>query len=1042
SGSGDGNDTTTGGAGDATVPGGDGDDTTTGGDGDDTVTGGDGDDTTTGGGGDDTVTGGDGDDTTTGGGGDDTVTGGDGDDTTTGGGGDDTVTGGDGDDTTTGGGGDDTVTGGDGDDTTTGGGGDDTVTGGDGDDTTTGGGGDDTVTGGDGDDTTPGGGGDDTTTGGGGDPIVPTVDDPDAHSTLTTNTTDPAAVVTGTGEAGSTVVVILGDQTIETTVGSDGTWGVTFEDGTFPSDGDLTSTVFVTAPDGTLYELDGPDFLIDMTPPEVDVTSGAMSTGDVENLAEYQDGITVTGSGEVGAAITVTVAGVTQATTVAADGTWSVTFGTDQLPEGEYQEAMTITATDINGNVTTITDTLVVDTVPNAIEFDSVTPDNVVNSIEIAGDVTVSGTSVAGAVLAVTMEGVTHEVTVAADGTWSVVYSAGELPEGTYDTTITATTVDPAENASSASWTVHVDTETSVAFTTGLVTTDGVVNAAEDAAGFTLTGTSEPGSSVLVTLGGVTVAATVAADGSWSADFSGTGLTTGSYDATVTATDAYGNTATDTMTVTFDTETTAAFDAGQTGGDDVISGAERGAGVVLTGTAEAGATVAVTLEGVTHTVTAAADGSWQASFATDEIPAGSYITTATITATDLAGNTASASHEITVDTEVQNLTHGTETPNAILADGIVNAAEAAGGLVVTGTVEIGSTVTVQLASGAVVAATVAEDGTWSATIPASQLPTVETDDVALTVTATDAYGNTASQTSTIDFDPVVTNFVPSATVSGDDIVNAQEAADGFAITGTVEAGSTVVVTLANGATETVTAGANGQWAVSFTDADLPEGSGSMSYEIAATDTAGNTASATGSFDYDLVAPESPDIIAFTRDAGSLLGIRTDVGEATYDISAIDGSGHVTDIENDAAVNSRAGYGSYDFYETVPNGSYLVVTDSDTAGNETSTLLVVDNTSAVTVDLDRSGLSEFDFGTIDLTFAPEAQLTITESQLEAITGPENTLIIQGDSADHVTAIGAEDTGGDTVIGGHTYSIYTLGDDGASLIIDDNITNLTI
>ncbi|MFD2172913.1 Ig-like domain-containing protein [Rhodobacter lacus] len=904
----------TGGGGDDTGGGGD----DTGGGGDDT--GGGGDDT--GGGGDDT--GGGGDDT--GGGGDDT--GGGGDDT--GGGGDDT--GGGGDDT--GGGGDDT--GGGGDDT--GGGGDDT--GGGGDDT--GGGGDDT--GGGGDDT--GGGGDDTGGGGGGQTIVPTVDHPDALYTLTTNTVDPSATVSGTGETGSKVTVTLGDKTLETTVGTDGLWSVTFEGANFPSDGNMSSTVNVAAPDGTPYELDGPDFIIDMTPPEVDITAGAESTGDVENLAEYQDGISVSGTGEAGASITVEVAGETQSTTVDANGNWSVTFTTDQLPPGQYSEEMTVTATDPLGNVTTITDKLV------------------------------------------------------------------------------------------------VDTEASVAFDGAAVTSDDVVSAAEAKAGFVLSGTSEPGTtSVVLELGGVNYNATPDADGNWSVTLTDVALTTGTHTATVTATDAAGNTATATEDVTFDTETAVAFDDPEVG-NDVINAAERNAGVVLTGTAEAGATVVVDFEGGSDTVTAAADGTWTASFATSEIGTGTRLSTATATTTDIYGNTATATDAVLIDTEVQNLTHTTPTPNALVADDVVSSLEGNAGLLVTGTVEPGSTVMVQLASGAAIAATVAGDGTWSATIPAAQLPSVETDNVKLKVTATDAYGNTATQTSTVDFDPVVTNFVPATSVTPDNIVNGQEAENGFTINGTVEPGATVTVALASGAVAAVTAGASGLWSVTFDTSDLVGTSGKMDYDITAVDQAGNSDTASGSFAYDLQAPDSPDITAFTRDAGALLGIRTDVGESIYDISAVNAAGAVSQIDNDVAINSKVGYATYDFYETVPNGSYLVVTDHDVAGNETSTLLVVDNTAAPVVDLSRAGLSEFDFGSIDLNFAPQAQLTITETQLMQLTGADHSLVVSGDSQDHVTALGAHDSGMDTVIGGESYSIYTLGTEGATLILDNDITNLTI
>jgi hypothetical protein len=64
-------------------------------------------------------------------------------------------------------------------------------------------------------------------------------------------------------------------------------------------------------------------------------------------------------------------------------------------------------------------------------------------------------------------------------------------------------------------------------------------------------------------------------------------------------------------------------------------------------------------------------------------------------------------------------------------DNTINAAEAAGGIVITGTAEAGSTVTVNG-----VAAIVAANGTYTATIPA---PAAGTDGpLAVTVTSTDA----------------------------------------------------------------------------------------------------------------------------------------------------------------------------------------------------------------------------------------------------------------------------------------------------------------
>lgn len=868
--------------------------------------------------------------------------------------------------------------------------------------------------------------------------IEPMVDDPSSEAALSAQSATQEAVVSGTGEPGSTVTVTLGDQSQSVEIGSGGTWRVMFRGETLPSDGNHEALVVVTAPDGTEYTLDGPGFLIDMTPPEVAITEGASSTGDIENLLDYADGITVSGGGEPGAAITVEVMGQMQSTTVGADGSWTVTFGQDQLPGGTYEAAMTVTATDALGNTTTLTDTLVVDTEAHPISFDTVAGDDVINLVEQQGGVTITGQSTPGAQMVISLGGVDLPATVDASGQWSVTFTAAQIGTGERELDFTATTTDAAGNVSTQSHVVQLDTVGQVAFTGAPITADDVINAQESGL-ITLSGTAEPGTqSVVVSFAGQTYPATVAANGNWSVDVTGAALATGTYEARVTAVDAAGNTSSAMRSVTVDLETDVAVDDGQAGGDDLLTAAEAASGLTITGSAEAGATVQVSFEGVTRSVQADGSGNWSATFTAAEVPAGTYDATVNVLATDLAGNSAQASHVIHVDTEVQNLTHATPTPNAIVADGIVNAAESADGFVVTGTVEAGSTVTVQLGSGVTITATV--NGTsWSATIPASALPGEETQQV-LSVRATDANGNMALQQSVITFDPLVRDFAITSDVASDGIVNAEEAASGFAISGTVEPGATVQVVLANGVSRTLVAGADGQWSAQFSGADLPDAEGTMSYQVFATDLVGNDSHTDGSFDYDLIAPESPDIIGFSRVENGLVGLLLEHSEDPLDFSAVDADGVVSEVVLDGAPIERSAYTAYDFQSTVPNGSYLVVSDTDAAGNESATLLVVDNHAAVTVDLDRAGLSEFDFAEIDLAFAPEADLTITEAQIKALTGSNNTIAIEGNDNDHVTALGALDTGLTTTFDGHDMSIYTLGD--ATLLIDDEITNVTI
>jgi hypothetical protein len=854
-----------------------------------------------------------------------------------------------------------------------------------------------------------------------------------------TESTDKTLDVSGTGEPGDTVTVHVGTETQTTTIRDDGTWSVTFPETDLPDDGTYETVVDFDHTDGTHTELDGPTFIIDMTPPEVEVTDGAKSTSDVENAAEYADGVTIAGEGEVGASIVVKVGEHTQTTTVGSDGTWSVTFPTSQIEPGEYEIPFTVTATDAVGNDTVLNDVLVIDTVPHPIAVNPVTADNTVNGAEAAAGFQITGTSTAGASLSVTIQGVTRVVTVGSDGAWSVSYAPGSLTPGEYDATISATTTDAAGNSSTTSHTFRVDTMTTVAFAPMPVATDDIVNATEAAGGVTMTGSAQPGATVQVAWNGATLPATVAADGSWSVTFPSTGIASGTYSttATVTATDAAGNTATATRSVMVDTETQVSVNPGQSGGDDIVSGSERTSGLSLTGHAEPGATVRVTFEGVTRTVTADGSGNWTAGYSSGEYRAGTYTSTVQVSAADAAGNVATTTHALRIDTEVvpfQRLTIATG------ADDIVNAVEASGGVMVTGMVEPGSTVMIRFGtSGATVPATVSADGSWSVTIPAGQVPPGEST-VAMTITATDAVGNTSVLNENVRVDTIVRNLARTGgDIAGDGTINAAEAAAGVTFSGTVEPNSQVIVRLSNGQEITVSTDSSGLWSATFDESRLPSGEGNATVTILATDPAGNTASISESFHYDTVAPGTPEVLSFSRTGAGLRGIGTALTEDDYSFTAISEGGTTTAIGSSRSDDTFYGETEFRLNETVPDGSYLVINTRDDAGNETSTLLIVDNTTAVDVDLDRAGLSSFDFAAVDLTFAPEAKLTLSAADLQALTGPEQELIVKGDTDDTVTLDHGIATGNTRVIDGNTYDIYTLGT-GTVLVDEDVQTNI--
>jgi hypothetical protein len=124
-------------------------------------------------------------------------------------------------------------------------------------------------------------------------------------------------------------------------------------------------------------------------------------------------------------------------------------------------------------------------------------------------------------------------------------------------------------------------------------------------------------------------------------------------------------------------------------------------------------------------------------------------------------------------------------------------------------------------------------------------------------------------------------------------------------------------------------------------------------------------------------------------------------------------------------------------DTVPDGSHLLVTNNDAAGNSTSTLVVLQDTS--TLDLSSGALGDFNIAEINLETTNGVNLEITADQLRALSADSDSLIIHGDDNDSVTM--AELTGvsasSTQTIDGQSYSVYNLGDD-TSLVIDDAIT----
>ncbi len=281
------------------------------------------------------------------------------------------------------------------------------------------------------------------------------------------------------------------------------------------------------------------------------------------------------------------------------------------------------------------------------------------------------GTAAANASVEVTLGDATFEVTADEDGNWTLDTATAipvdgvftPLADGTYDVELTAT--DELGNVVSD-------------VTTGELEVDTMIDAltVEPTDGTELSGIGEPGATVTVTYPGLVtpLTAVVTEGGTWS--IAPTEIPHGTV-LSVTQVDPAGN---------MNGPTNATVDA-QTDVPTIDAQETNDPTPVLTGTAEGGATVEVTLGGATFEVTANEDGVWTLNTETAEPTAGTFtlltdgLADVEVTATDALGNTASdaTTDELDVDvtppsvtiaslvTGLNTLVSGTGEPNGTVS---------------------------------------------------------------------------------------------------------------------------------------------------------------------------------------------------------------------------------------------------------------------------------------------------------------------------------------------------------------------------------------
>ncbi|MBV8680526.1 MAG: retention module-containing protein, partial [Aquitalea sp.] len=637
------------------------------------------------------------------------------------------------------------------------------------------------------------------------------------------------------------------------------------------------------------------------TPQATATTAVAPVSVTIDNVSATNNATpTIHGTGVAGLTVVVTNAAGTVIGTavVASNGTWSL-VPTSALPDGT--DTLIATSTNTAGVSASATGSAIIDTTAPATPTVTITehndPNGVIGSSDLLNgkvqavvqlspaDLTGQGT----ATITVKDGSLTVVLTVNASGT--VSSSNSSIASGSYDATTGKLTLSIADQGNGSNVSVSATQTDSAGNVSGTGSDSGTVvsmvaptgslshNATDDTGSSStdsitsnttphLSGTAEAGSSVSVTVAGHTYTTTADSNGNWSVQITNT-LTAGTYTPSITTTDAAGNTETANGTA-FTVEVMNAPTGGLTHDAKDDTGVSSTDSITnnnhpqLSGTAEPGSAVSVTVDGTTYQTTADSHGGWSINISTS-LPDGSY--TPVITTTDVAGNAQTVNGTpFTVDTTAPATPTVVITehndPNGQIASGDLNSAGQVQASVTLNAGDLaknGSATIVVNDGGQSITLTVNSDGSISGgngTVSGSYSNGVVSLDIAkptdgstvsVTATQTDSAGNVSGTGSdsgvvntTAPATPAVHIVDHNGVISSTDENSSGQVTVNVSLSGNVVVGD--VVTFTNSTnnttqTHTVTAADLTAGHVSF-ETTAPS-SGTLNVQATITDTVGN-----------------------------------------------------------------------------------------------------------------------------------------------------------------------------------------------------------
>ena len=485
----------------------------------------------------------------------------------------------------------------------------------------------------------------------------------------------------GKAEAGVTVTLNWATATKMALATANGFWSVQLAPSEIPDDSQRSTFLFSATDQAGNTSLVSRYWVgIDTVSPQASTFEPITSDG-IINIKEFGLGVQISGQIDKGCALLLAWDNLLLRPVVLPSGSWSQWITAQQLASLDQNAPIIATVTDKVGNSTISppfhpTFDLLSPKVPLVESFGvPVTGQQVINAITKAAGVLLTGkTGSADAASTIrVMWGRTDKTTlVNSDGSWSILFSATELPADTAASVVSVQATDAAGNSSSiTTQTILIDTKAPDTPKILTIAGDDLISAAEALTGVIVEGVAEPATSITLSWSSLTRTTTTTSGGTWSISFNSSELgflSQGATSLSVLANDLAGNHSSSvSRNVQLATIAPAVPSLDAVEADNRINLVEAQYGITLHGRSEANSQINARLGARSFTGKADPSGTWSIRIRSSELPFADGTTVLHLSAINASGLESNVlTQALQIDRSAPRLLSQTVSGNKVL----------------------------------------------------------------------------------------------------------------------------------------------------------------------------------------------------------------------------------------------------------------------------------------------------------------------------------------------------------------------------------------